>query len=227
MAGELRIKPGTKLRMALDVPIGQQPQFNLVCTFVKSLDVASFLISIPMRDGQPMPMDDTRKLLIRYGTDKDAMIVAGYADDVVKEGIRRCWKIRRVAEQRQFFQRADERLKVTVPITYSQPTWQPDSDGVIRREDGLTLDISAGGLACYLNDGMAVGETIEMNLPSIGVSREGQAICGVVAVICWTREAPKGSPFRRVAGVQFRFADNEERQQMQDYVLNIKKRYKL
>ena len=105
MAGELRIKPGTKLRMALDVPIGQQPQFNLVCTFVKSLDVASFLISIPMRDGQPMPMDDTRKLLIRYGTDKDAMIVAGYADDVVKEGIRRCWKIRRVAEQRQFFQR--------------------------------------------------------------------------------------------------------------------------
>ena len=74
---------------------------------------------------------------------------------------------------------------------------------------------------------MAVGETIEMNLPSIGVSREGQAICGVVAVICWTREAPKGSPFRRVAGVQFRFADNEERQQMQDYVLNIKKRYKL
>ena len=76
MAGELRIKPGTKLRMALDVPIGQQPQFNLVCTFVKSLDVASFLISIPMRDGQPMPMDDTRKLLIRYGTDKDAMIVA-------------------------------------------------------------------------------------------------------------------------------------------------------
>ena len=187
MAGELRIKPGTKLRMALDVPIGQQPQFNLVCTFVKSLDVASFLISIPMRDGQPMPMDDTRKLLIRYGTDKDAMIVAGYADDVVKEGIRRCWKIRRVAEQRQFFQRADERLKVTVPITYSQPTWQPDSDGVIRREEGLTLDISAGGLACYLNDGMAVGETIEMNLPSIGVSREGQAICGVVAVICWTR----------------------------------------
>ena len=151
MAGELRIKPGTKLRMALDVPIGQQPQFNLVCTFVRSLDMASFLISIPMQDGQPMPMDDTRKLLIRYGTDKDAMIVAGYADDVVKEGIRRCWKIRRVAEQRQFFQRADERLKVTVPITYSQPTWQLDSDGVIRQEEGLTLDISAGGLASYVD----------------------------------------------------------------------------
>ena len=107
MAGELRIKSGTKLRMALDVPIGEQPKFNMICTFVKSVDVASFLISIPMVDGKPMPIDERRKLLIRYGTDKDAMIVAGYADDVVKEGIRRCWKIRRVAELRQFFQRAD------------------------------------------------------------------------------------------------------------------------
>ena len=226
MAGELRIKPGTKLRMALDVPIGQQPQFNLVCTFVKSLDVASFLISIPMRDGQPMPMDDTRKLLIRYGTDKDAMIVAGYADDVVKEGIRRCWKIRRVAEQRQFFQRADERLKVTVPITYSQPTWQPDSDGVIRREEGLTLDISAGGLASYVNRRLVVGEACDINLPAIGTGREGRAITALAA-ICWIREAPKGSPFRFVCGYQFRFADGEEREQMQLYVANIKKRYKL
>ena len=226
MAGELRIKPGTKLRMALDVPIGQQPQFNLVCTFVKSLDVASFLISIPMRDGQPMPVDDTRKLLIRYGTDKDAMIVAGYADDVVKEGIRRCWKIRRVAEQRQFFQRADERLKVTVPITYSQPTWQPDSDGVIRREEGLTLDISAGGLASYVNRRLVVGEACDINLPAIGTGREGRAITALAA-ICWIREAPKGSPFRFVCGYQFRFADGEEREQMQLYVANIKKRYKL
>ena len=53
MAGELKIRAGTKLRMALDVPIGEQPKFNLICTFVKSLDVASFLISIPMVDGKP------------------------------------------------------------------------------------------------------------------------------------------------------------------------------
>ena len=226
MAGELRIKSGTKLRMALDVPIGEEPKFNLICTFVKSLDVASFLISIPMVDGQPMPLDDRRKLLIRYGTDKDAMIVVGYADDVVKEGIRRCWKIRRVAEQRQFFQRADERLKVTVPITYSQPTWRPDSDGVIRPEEGLTLDISAGGLAAYVGMRLNVGEVCDVNLPAIGTAKDGRAISAVAAV-CWTREAPKGSPFRFVCVYQFRFADGEEREQMQNYVGNIKKRYKL
>ena len=223
----LQIQPGTKLRMALDVPIGQEPSFSLICTFVKPLDSASFLISIPMKDGKPLPLDENQKLLICFGAGSEMQIVAGYADDIIKEGIRRCWKIRRVSEQRQFFRRVDERLRAAIPITYSQPTWHPREDGSIPTAEGMTLDISAGGLACYLNDGMAVGETIEMNLPSIGVSREGQAICGVVAVICWTREAPKGSPFRRVAGVQFRFADNEERQQMQDYVLNIKKRYKL
>ena len=216
MAGELKIRAGTKLRMALDVPIGEQPKFNMICTFVKSLDVVSFLISIPMVDGKPMPIDERRKLLIRYGTDKDAMIVAGYADDVVKEGIRRCWKIRRVAEQRQFFQRADERLKVTIPITYSQPTWRPDSEGNIRPEEGLTLDISAGGLASYVG----------MRLPAIGTGKGGRAITAGAAV-CWNREAPKGSPFRFVCGYQFRFADTEEREQMQNYIGNLKKRYKL
>ena len=227
MADELKIRSGTKLRMALDVPFGKEPEFNLICTFVKSLDTASFLISIPMRDGAPLPLDDQQKLLICYGSAADTKIVAGYADDVVKEGIRRCWKIRRVSEQRQFFRRTDERLKVTIPICYTQATWRPNEDGIIPPEEGMTLDISAGGLASYLNRNLAVGEVCDITLPSIGTTREGHEIAGAVAVVCWTREAPKGSPFRRVAGFQFRFADSVERQQMQDYVTNIKKRYKL
>ena len=91
----------------------------------------------------------------------------------------------------------------------------------------MTLDISAGGLASYLNPSLAVGEVCEITLPSIGTTKEGREVAGAVAVVCWAREAPKGSPFRRVAGFQFRFADSVERQQMQDYVANIKKRYKL
>ena len=126
----------------------------------------------------------------------------------------------------QFFQRADERLKVTVPITYSQPTWRPDSDGVIRPEEGLTLDISAGGLAAYVGMRLNVGEVCDVNLPAIGTAKDGRAISAVAAV-CWTREAPKGSPFRFVCGYQFRFADTEEREQMQNYIGNLKKRYKL
>ena len=227
MAGELHIRPGTRLRLALDAPVGQEPEFDLVCTFVKSLDASTFLISIPMRGGQSLPLDERQKLLICYGTEANTRIVSGYADDVVKEGIRRCWKIRQVSEHRQFFKRADERLKVTIPIQYSQPTWRPDADGVIHPEEGMTLDISAGGLAAYLNRNMAVGEVCELNLPAIGTTREGREVDNVVGVICWIREAPKGSPFRRICGYQFRFADGVERQRMQDYVANIKRRYKL
>lgn len=41
------------------------------------------------------------------------------------------------------------------------------------------------------------------------------------------REMPKGSLFRFVTGIQLRFADNDERQDMQEYVAYVKKRYKL
>lgn len=212
--------------MALDVPIGQEPSFSLICTFVKPLDSASFLISIPMKDGKPLPLDENQKLLICFGAGSEMQIVAGYADDIVKEGIRRCWKIRRVSEQRQFFRRVDERLRAAIPITYSQLTWQPREDGSIPTAEGMTLDISAGGLASYVNRRLIVGEVCDINLPAIGTGREGRAITALAA-ICWIREAPKGSPFRFVCGYQFRFADGEEREQMQLYVANIKKRYKL
>jgi hypothetical protein len=33
MAGPLKLKSGTKLQIAYDVPIGQEPSFELVSTF--------------------------------------------------------------------------------------------------------------------------------------------------------------------------------------------------
>ena len=227
MAGGLNIKSGTKLRLAFDAPMGNEPDFNMVCTFSKSLDESAFLISVPMKDGKAIAPDETQKLLIRYGAGNDGKILAGYVDDIVKEGIRRYWKIRRVTEQRQFFQRADERLKVTIPVKYVQDTWTPNYDGIIEKEDAMSLDISAGGMAVYLNHRFEVGEICEITLPNIGTSKEGQGIPDVVSVVCWEREAPKGSIYRNVCGLQFRFGNGQERKQMQNYVAHIKKRYKL
>ena len=229
MAGELTIKSGTKLRLALDVAMGQMPDFSMICTFAKSVDESAFLISIPMKDGKPLVIDENQKILIRYNEEgnDNGMILAGYVDDVVKEGIRRYWKVRRVSEQRQFFRRTDERLKVAIPISYMQETWRPNLDGIIQKEQGMSLDISAGGLALYLNRRFEVGEVCEMTLPRIGLSEEGQSIEGVLAVVCWMREAPKGSIYRNVCGFQFRFGDPSEKERMQGYVANIKKKYKL
>lgn len=50
MAGSLQIKHGTKIQVAYDVPPGQQPQFNMICTFNKALDESAFLVSIPIVD---------------------------------------------------------------------------------------------------------------------------------------------------------------------------------
>ena len=65
MAGVLKIKSGTKLQVAFDAALGEQPNFNMVCTFNKSLDESAFLISIPMVNGKPLQMDESQKLLIR------------------------------------------------------------------------------------------------------------------------------------------------------------------
>jgi hypothetical protein len=224
---DLNIATGTKLRVAYDAPTGKDPEFNMVCTFFKAMDESAFLISIPIVNGKPLEAEEDRKLLIRHGEDENQMILAGYVDDIIKQGIRRYWKIRRVTEQRTFFQRADERLKVALRITYTQDSWPVNAEGVIPPDDGLTLDVSAGGMATYLNHNFAVGEMINTNLPRLGTSAAGQAIDNIVSMVCWSREAPKGSPFRFTCGVQFRFADGSEKDQIAQYIANVKKMYKL
>ena len=227
MAGALKINPGTKLRMAFDVPIGQEPKFNMICTFNKSLDESAFLVSIPMVGGKALEPDENQKLLLEYGDGEEAGIIAGYVDDTVKVGIRRFWKVRRVTEHRQFIKRVDVRMKVALPVKYMQDTWALNSDGEIDREKGETLDISNGGLAVCMNRWFPVGEICMFTLPRLGTASDGHAAHEVVGVVCWTREMPKGSVFRYVAGIQLRFGDPEERAEMQDYVAYVKKRYKL
>ena len=50
MAGSIQLKKGTKMQLAFDVPVGQEPQFNMLCTFNKALDESAFLVSAPMVD---------------------------------------------------------------------------------------------------------------------------------------------------------------------------------
>lgn len=227
MAGTIQIKPGTKMRLALDVPAGQTPQFNMVSTFNKALDESAFLVSVPMSGGKAYVPEETQKILFQYGVGEETAVIAGYVDDVVKEGIRRFWKVRKVVEQRKFINRVDVRMKVDLPVTYMQDTWALNSAGEIDKESGETMDISNSGLAVYINRWFGVGETCIFTLPRMGTESEGVPELEVVGVICWMRELPKGSAFRFVAGIQLRFADVQERIEMQKYVAYVKKRYKL
>lgn len=228
MAERMNIKNGTKVRVAFEAPPGQEPDFSMVCTFYRQLDEASFLLSVPLAAGTPLPLDEGRKLLIRYGgPGPEAMILAGYADDVVREGIRLCWRVRRVAAPRRYFRRADERLQVSLRLQYRQDTWPLGSDGRIPWEDGLSLDISNGGIAFYLSSFFEVGEVCRLSLPRVGTAPAGQGIRDMVGVVCWCRQAPSHSPLRNVCGLQFRFADAAEREALADYVAHIKKSFAL
>lgn len=227
MAGSLQAKHGAKMQLAYDVPPGQEPQFNMICTFNKALDESAFLVSIPMVDGKLLIPEETQKLLFRYGEGDAQSLVAGYVDDVVKEGIRRYWKVRRVTEQRQFVQRRDIRVKIQIPVTYMQDTWELNSEGQIEKETGETMDISNNGMAVCMNRWFQVGESCIFTLPRLGNAGEGQEARDAVGVICWMRELPKGGAFRFAAGIQLRFSSTEESREMQDYVAYVKQRYKL
>jgi len=85
MAGSIQLKKGTKMQLAFDVPVGQEPQFNMLCTFNKALDESAFLVSAPMVDGKRLVPDESQKLLFKYTEGEESNILAGYVDDVVKE----------------------------------------------------------------------------------------------------------------------------------------------
>lgn len=50
--GALSIKRGTKMQLAKEAAVGQQPVFNMISTFNKELDESTFLVSIPRMDGK-------------------------------------------------------------------------------------------------------------------------------------------------------------------------------
>ena len=148
--------------------------------------------------------------------------MAGYVDETIKEGLRFYWKVRRVTEQRTFFTRTEARVKIALHVAYMQPTWHVNADGVIEPEDGLTLDISSGGLALYLNDNFSVGEICEVTLPSMGTTKAGKSIT-LICENCWLRKAEKGSAYKNICGLQFNYKDERDQKRVADYIETIKK----
>ena len=64
MAGALNVRHGSKMRLAFDAPLGQEPKFNMICTFNKAPDESAFLVSIPV--GGKALLDEKQKFLFQY-----------------------------------------------------------------------------------------------------------------------------------------------------------------
>ena len=219
---ELHIKPGTKLQMAFDVPMGQKTDFNMMATFKEAIDDAYFLVSVPMLAGKPLLLDENQKFLMQYAVGDNTFMIAGYPESVEKVGIRTFWKMRQVAEQRTFFKRRDERFKVSMRLTY-----QRDNVDNPETEDAMTIDVSAGGVAIYLNDYPDVGEALQVQLPTVRLQGERHELPVQLGIVCWVRQAPKGSLYRNVCGLQFRYADDLERETVKEYMEYVRAKYKM
>ena len=219
---ELQIKPGTKLQVAFDVPMGQKTDFNMMATYKGAVDEAYFLISVPMLAGKPLILDENQKFLMQYSVGENTFMVAGYPESVEKAGIRTYWKMRQVAEHRTFFKRRDERFKVSMRLHY-----QRDNAAEDEREDAMTIDVSAGGLAMYLNDFPDVGEALQVQMPVIRLNGERHELPDQLGIVCWLRQAPKGSLYRNACGLQFRYADDLEREAMKEYMGYVRAKYKI
>lgn len=219
---ELQIKPGTKLQMAFDVPMGQKTDFNMMATFKETIDDAYFLVSVPMLAGKPLLLDENQKFLMQYSVGDNTFMIAGYPEAVEKVGIRTFWKMRQVAEQRTFFKRRDERFKVSMHLEY-----QRDNVDNPEIEDAMTIDVSAGGVAIYLNDYPDVGEALQVQMPTIRLQGERHELPVQLGIVCWVRQAPKGSLYRNVCGLQFRYADDIERETVKEYMECVRAKYKM
>lgn len=215
---QLKIRTGTKLFL---VYAGERQvkneDFTIRSTFEKNLNESSFLISVPLKNGQRMEPDEDKKLLIKYAMGGEDIIVEGYVDDVVKQGIRQYWKIRKVTEGRKFFQRMDERVQTVLRVNYTRLEWISNTLEEQRTEEGATLDISAGGLAMFLNDKLTVGEIIYINLPTVGRAKAGKGFM-VRGETCWLRDTQKGNAFRHTMGAKFIFDTSEEKKKMSAYM---------
>ena len=220
---ELQIKPGTKLQVAFDAPVGQQTDFNMMATFKKAIDDAFFLMSAPMLNGQPLPLDVTQKFHLRYSVGADPHMIAAYPEAVEKAGIRTFWKMRKVAEERVFLQRRDERFKISMHLTCTRDL----ANGSTETEEAMTADVSAGGMALFLNDYPDVGEALRVNLPPIALDGQTHEIAPQLGIVCWVRQAPRGSLYRNVCGIQLRFADDIEREALAEYIDHLRTKYKL
>ena len=219
---ELNIKPGTKLQLAFDVPMGQKVDFNMMATYKGAVDEAYFLISVPMLEGKQLILDENQKFHLQYHVGENAFMLAAYPESVQKEGIRTLWKMRQVAEQRMLFKRRDERFKVSLRVDY-----QRDASPTDEVEDGMTVDVSAGGLAMYLNEFPDVGEALQVQLPPLRVRGEKHELPEQLGIVCWVRQAPKGSLYRNVCGLQFRYADDLERETVKEYMEYVRVKYKI
>lgn len=203
----LLIKTGTKLTVRPESR-SKDKDFELKCSYEKTIDDVSFLMTIPLIAGKQYLPDPNDELQIVYATSDAAVEIIGFAEDLVKIGPRSFIKIRTVGASRAFNQRADVRIKAELEVKLIKNKYANGLDSDDEYE-GVTLDISNGGIAVCTNLTADAGEIIEVRFAKPEKGRRKPL--SLRSEICWQRDAPRGSAYRKVFGVKFIFETVTER----------------
>lgn len=208
------LKAGIKLDVTYIDASGKR--ITLKSAFEKNVDSVCILITRPLMMGKPAEIDSATRLTLSGG---QGLIVnmEGYVDATMKIGPRSYWKFHKVTQTEHSDQRLHERYKAELPVEVQKTYWNADQTSSIEAFPGLTLDISTGGVAIYLNAAAAGGEILELVLPKQKRLRE----LSLRGEVCWMREAEKASAYRYILGVRFILDDKNEQDRLTRYVAAV------
>lgn len=214
---KINLKSGTKLDVTYQEEDGSVT--TVKSTFEKNEDTVTVLISRPLKAGKAVMLDENTKITIQGGR-QIVVNVDGYVEDVVKKGPRSFWRVRMVEQRSVVNQRSDERVKAELRLEVQKTYWNQEGIDSVDTLECLSMDISNGGIAFYLNAAVSAGEILELELPRQGrfsaVSLRGE--------VCWMREAEKASAYRYVAGIRFILDNERERDRLIRYVAALAKK---
>lgn len=203
------VSPGTKLDIKLESML-HDSDFSLKSTYEKRVNDTYFLITSPIKNGAPYVIGDKDRLYIECTENDVKFSVEGYVEEYVRKGIRTYLSVHRATPWASFISRADPRVKLDAMIKVEKKRWLSEQDMEIELLDARTLDMSAGGVALYVNLKPQVGEFLDLIFPKIKSTKE-LAIRGEV---CWVRDSERGNPFRNIVGLRFFLNDKAEKERV-------------
>ena len=214
---KINLKSGTKLDVTFTDDSGAV--IEVKSTFEKNEDEVTILISRPLHQGKPVSVDENTRLILEGGQ-QIVVSLEGYVEGEVRRGPRTYWRVRTVNNRSVVNQRADARIKAELALRVQKTYWNQEGIDSIETLDCLSLDISNGGIAFYLNAPVSAGEILELELPKQGrfspVSLRGEA--------CWMREADQASAYRYITGVRFLTDNARDRDRITRYVAALAKK---
>jgi len=218
---QLKIPYGTKLMIAYD---NGQPltlaDYDMRSSFRENLNSVSALISAPLRSGNPVEMDFSKRLCIRYEVGGETYLFDAYADDEIMDGIRNCWKIRKISEPRAFSLRQHERFKMVVQVGYVRIAKLVQGLDSRFYDIGKTMDVSKGGIGFYLNTEVEIGEILLLNFPPIE-SMERSHNFAIRSEVCWMRlcnSTQQRNGYGYLCGLKFIYDNAADSDYMEQYI---------